>query len=213
MKKIVIRRELDQRERFKEIVEKVANKCQIQAGKYVKMVDPEDYAEISRRFAILTEPFISDCLQSVNVTLQDLKIQVSAATSVRKLLSLMNHLVVILPEIGPSKCVFLRKRVAEFMVNIINQITMERLKNVRRNWEDDEIHFISDYSTVPSEPRSRSVSVCDATEIIGESSLSFEELMQNLKCTSARKIEKTVSEEQSNAEIMIRQNYHIFSTI
>lgn len=194
VKKIKLRREIARKARCNVIAEKVTKQAKILSGKYLKLVDQKDFEEISRRFSMLTEPFITECLKKVTSVLQDLKIPVSSATLVQTLLATMTQLVVIIPQIGPTKCVLVRERVAGFISQIITQIKNDRLKHIRNNWIKRKRACECDVSTADEKDSTsgKHVSVDDYAQIIGESSFSFDEFIGHLKSVKERKIEKTV---------------------
>ncbi|XP_055301243.1 uncharacterized protein LOC129567896 [Sitodiplosis mosellana] len=193
IKKIKLRREFARKERSKVIIEKVRKQAQKLSESYLKLVDQKDFKEIFRRFSMLTEPFIAECLKKVNSVLQDLKIVVSGATLVEKLLSIMTQLVVMRPEIGQSRCVLIRQRVAGFIVHTITQIKNDRLKHIKNNWIKKQRNAFHEGDTSDEkDSTSKHVSMDDSAHIIGESAFSFDEFIGDLKSVSVWKIEKTV---------------------
>lgn len=182
------------------IIERVAKQAKILSEEYLKLVDQKDYEEISRRFSMLTEPFITECLKRVNQVLHELKIVVSGATLVEKLISIMTQLIVIIPGIGPTKCVLVRERVAAFIAHTITQIKNDRLKCIRESWikkkkKDEEKLDKSEIST-EDERSNKHVSMDDSAHIIEESEFiylsNFDEFIGELKSVSDKKTEKTV---------------------
>lgn len=189
IKRMTLQREIARRERCKMIVEKMTKQAKILSAKYLKSVVLKDFDEISRRFSMLNEPFISICMQRVNFVLQDLEISVSTATWMKKLLSVMTQAVIVAPKIGPTKCVLVHERVAEFMARTITQIKNERLKRIRDNWSGNKQKAFS--TSDGNELKSKRVIIGDCTQYI-ESPFSYDEFIGNMKTISARKSEKTV---------------------
>lgn len=198
------------------IAEKVAKQAKILSGKYLKLIDQKNFEEISRRFSMLTEPFIAECLKKITSVLQDLKIPVSSATLVETLLATMIQLIVIIPKIGPSKCVLVRERVAGFISNIIIQIKNDRLKHIRDNWIKRKRASEYDVSTADEKDltSSKHVSVDDYAHVIGESSFSFDEFIGHLKSVKESEIEKTVRKSEINyIKLIIETNFQPFFSI
>lgn len=170
----------------------MTKRAQTLSKKYLKTVEQENFEEISRRFSMLTEPFIAECFKKMNDVLHNLKITVSSATLVEKLLSLMAQLVVIIPEIGPTKCILVRERVATLISHIIVQIKNDRLKNIRDHWIKKNRHVEIDTTTDEKHSINKHVSVDDYVHTIGESSFSFDEFIGDLKSVAEQEVEKTV---------------------
>lgn len=106
----------------------------ILSRKYRKLAEPSQFEEVSRRFALLTQPFVAECLEKVSETLRKLRITISEAVLVRKTLALMQQVIILLPEIGPSRCILVRELTAEFIALGITHIKKERLKHIRDDW-------------------------------------------------------------------------------
>lgn len=197
-----MRREIATKERSKEIIERVAKQAKKRSEEYLKLIDQKDYEEISRRFSMLTEPFITECLKRVNQVLHELKIVVSGATLVDRLISIMTQMLVIIPEIGPTKCVLVRKRVAEFIAHTITQIKNDRLKCIRENRVKKKNKQEIDESEISTadERFNKHVSMNDSAHIIDESKFiylsNFDEFIGELKSVSDRKTEKTVRKQE-----------------
>lgn len=218
MKIIKLRRDILRKERNKEIVEKVTKKVQIMSEKYLKLVNPKDFEEVSRRFSMLTESFITERLMKIDSVLQKLKLTISAATLVEKLFSVMRLMVVVIPEIGPSKCVSVRERVAEFIAKTITHIKNERLENIRENWirknQEAANSILSDSLT---EPKLMNVSFDDSTTKIIDDvivSTSFDEFVGDIKSVPIPKGERTVKKKKKTKKPNLCCNkfsFHIFS--
>lgn len=188
--------------RNKQTADMVVKKVKILSKRYLKTVDPDDFEEVSRRISTLTEPFIKDSVRIVSCILGNLKITVSSATLVSKLGSIMAQSAVIIPEIGRTKCVLLRKLAAEFIFKATTQIKNERARQIRGNWNRKYHKGIM--SEDEGRQHGKRVSMDELTEIIGESSFSYDEFIGELKRVPDTASEKTVR----NYSVQYWQNIH-----
>lgn len=185
---IKLRKEIARKERCKVILEKVAKQAQTLSKKYLKLIHQKDFDEVSRRFSVLTEPFIALCMKMMNSIHNELKIQICSATLLQHLISIMHRLVVIIPEIGLTKCILVRERVAGFISDTITQIKDYRKKCIR----DDRIreHRRSQKGT-----KAKNVTLTDNVEIINDYDQLNDEFMKDLKRVPEKDAEKTVGKQ------------------
>lgn len=130
----------------KKIVEIIVNRVQTMQKKYLKTVDSSQLEEVSRRLSMLTRPFVAENLEKISQILYNLKINVSNSTLVHTTLSLMQATVILIPDIGPTKCVLVRERTAEFISRAINYIRNNRVRRLKSNRNRKKISESTDGS-------------------------------------------------------------------
>lgn len=169
-KKVTIRKEMAIQKSNEKIVGIIAKKMKVMSKKYLKLAEPSQFEEISRRFALLTKPFIVESLEKIDQIFQLLKMTVSYATIVYKTLSHMKQVVILLPDIGPPKCILVRERIAELIARAIARTKNRSLKRIKNDsnrssktettthsGEQKSIHF-----------RKREVSVVEIVQAVEE---------------------------------------------
>lgn len=188
---------MEWKKRNGEIVEKIVTQIQKQWKNYKKSIDMNDFDEVSRRIAMLNRPFILECLENVNGVFTNLKIAVSSATLISKLMGLLEHLVCLMPEVGATTCVLVRDRVADIVSHTIVYIKNQRLKSIRGEWlrrSQNEIEVSSLKSGVKKNKNidevKKHVHLDDSKEIIGMSS--YNEFIGCIKAVSEQTPEKVV---------------------
>lgn len=158
----IVQKEIENVETQIRIVRMIVKNIHIMSIGYLKTVESSD-EEISRRLATITKTFVSQSLNQISQTLINLKMHISNASLVPETLSLMQCVVVFTPEMGPTKCVTVRKRIAEFITQAINYIKNNRAKRLKRNIKKPTI-ALRRYKA----GRKKSVNVLDSEpEIIG----------------------------------------------
>lgn len=176
-------------EQLREIAEKVTQKIQELSKTYLKLVEPKDFDEISRRFSMLTNLYIVTYLEKIDLVLRKLKISSSAAQLLERLLSLSARMVIIKPEIGLTRCVLVRERIAGFISRTITQIKNERLKQIRDHWaKKNKVTKSAD----KKKKKKKQVSLAGTAQVI--SIPSYDEFIGDFKTISKRKSEKSVRE-------------------
>lgn len=138
-RRLTLRREKEIDKSMEKIVEIIVNRVQNMPKKYWETVDSSQVEEVSRRLSMLTRPFVAESLEKMTQILRNLKINVSNATLVHTTLSLMQSTVILIPDIGPTKCALVRKRTAEFVSQAINYIKNGRVKGLKSNRNRKEI--------------------------------------------------------------------------
>lgn len=187
-----MRKEIATKKTNEAIIERVTKTVEKLSKQYLELVDTKDYDEISRRFAMLRTPFIENCLKKTNLILENLEIAVSSATLVQKLRETMTQAVILLPEIGPSKCVSVRKDVADFLSATITLIKDNRIRCIKNNRSGKSVEKaeLADF-------KNKYVSVNENKNTISEAYL-HDEFIGELKKASDHAIEKTVCDSQIN---------------
>lgn len=87
------------------LIEMIVKKLEPLSKKYLKLADPLHFEEISRRFALLTPQLVDSSLTKISQVYQNLNMTVSSVVLVRYALALMHQQAILLPDIGPTKCV------------------------------------------------------------------------------------------------------------
>ncbi|XP_055301244.1 uncharacterized protein LOC129567897 [Sitodiplosis mosellana] len=176
---IRLRGEIAKKERNADVVEKFMKNIELLKVKYMESFDPADSKEVYRRFALLKQPFITECVEIASSTLQHLNLPVSAAVLAARTRRIMELRSIIIPEIGASKCVFVQGRVAELISLTIKHIKNERLKTIKDCWNKRKLREAeteaeaSDHKSKNASPKKRiTVSVNESSKIIGESAYS-----------------------------------------
>lgn len=182
---VKLRREIAKKELNGEVVKKMMKSIELLKAKYIDSVDPMDSDEVMRRIALLKKPFIAECVEIASSTLLRLGILVSAAVLVAKTRRIIELRSIIIPEIGASKCVLVRQRVAEFISLTINHIKKERLEAIkddrkRREIAEAEAEVEAETIDQKSETSNRrlTVAVDESKKIIGQSA--YSEFIGNL---------------------------------
>lgn len=104
-RRITLRREMAIKRSNDMLVEMIVKKFEPFSKKYLKSVDPLNLEEVSRRFALLSPQLVASCLEKISQVYLNLKMTLSSVDLVRYTLALMQQKVIILPDIGPTKCV------------------------------------------------------------------------------------------------------------
>lgn len=122
----MIRRQksVSKREQNTYIIDKIMQTIPKLSDKYMKTVGPDEYEEVSRRLSKLTRPFVTDCLQGEIDMFKNLKIQAPSVLLATRTIKIMTLRVLIIPQMGNSKCEFLRREIAV----IISQSIIETQK-------------------------------------------------------------------------------------
>lgn len=181
-----MRKEIVKKEQNLDIVDRFMKNIEFFLAKYTKSIDPENVEEISRRFSVLSRPFVTNCLDKMNTMLQNLKVSVSSAELVSKTGRVMEILAIVIPEIGASKCVVVRARIAELIAQTTEAIIRERLifiKSIYRKRNDQEGVVGSERESI--NVRKSRVIVGELSNIIGESS--YDEFVGELVSSSNRR--------------------------
>lgn len=164
-KKIRMRQQILRKGQNTDIVDKIVENIEKLSDKYLKRVDPAIFDEVSRRFSMLTRPFVVNCFEKVNRVFQSLKIQVPSALVAARTIRSMEVQVLIIPRIGNSKCEFVRAKVAGIISNIMLEIGEQRVSHIR--------YSISRYSNIEEKLAAfsygRHVVLDESEEIIGQS--------------------------------------------
>lgn len=184
------------KERNADMVEKFMKTIERLQAKYIKSVDPSNLDEVSRRLALLKQPFIAECVEIVSFTLQNLNIHVSSAVLAARAGRIMELQATIIPKIGISKCVFVKERVVELISHTIRHIKNDRFKTIKACWASRKIE---ENETVASDPKAKShhdpkaddhkkrITVAPKeSEIIGESQ--YSEFIGDLAGISERRL-------------------------
>lgn len=128
---IRIRKEIARKKRNAKSIEKMMKNLDQFRNKCMKSAESSiDLKELSRRLALFKKPFIDDCAEIVSFTNQCLNAFVSPGAFVAITMKTMELRSIIIPEIGTSKCVFVRNRVAEIIADTINDISNKRYKEI-----------------------------------------------------------------------------------
>lgn len=192
-KKLTLRRELARSKQSGEIVEKILAQIKEQHKYYLKQVNIIELDEVSRRIGMLTQKFVADCLKKVNGVFQNLKIHVSSATMVSKVMEMMEQQIFVIPEIGVTKCVLVRSCIAEIISQTVIRIKNQRLKSVKNGsfrMSQLDIGNAGVKKSKSIDQLSKKVCVNDSKEVIGTSS--YDEFIGSVKSVMRRKQEKTV---------------------
>lgn len=189
IKNIKLKQEIARKAQLKEIADKVTQKIQELSKIYLKLVNPKDLNEVSRRFSMLTRQYIGIYLEKLDCVLQTLNMSSSAAQLLERLLSLSVRIVIVRPDIGMTKCDLVRKRVAGFISRILTQIKNNRLKCIKDNLAKNKQKV---EKSIVDKPKTKRVVVGDSAQIIGESLHSYDEFIGDFKNISNRTSEKTV---------------------
>lgn len=193
---VKVRKEIGKKEQVLDILDKIMRNIKILSAKYMKSEDSADFEEISRRFSVFSRSFVNDHLNLINKIFRKLQIPVSSAVLVAKTIRVMETQAIVIPGIGLSKCVIVRERIADLIVQTINRIIAERLvflksTEISNKFEDKVIEIESE--SVNS--KKKHVIVGETANIIGESSCDEESLdmMSNRKPSSISYQEPHVS--------------------
>lgn len=179
---IKIRRAMAKKERNTDIIEKFMKTIERLQAKYIKSVDPLNSDEVSRRLALLKQPFIAECVEIVSFTLQNLNIKVSSAVLASRAGRILELQAAIIPKIGISKCVFVKERIAEFISHTIRQIKNDRFKTIKACWVNRKKQEVKAVANDPkakshddpktNDPKKRMTVASNESQIIGESQYS-----------------------------------------
>lgn len=175
----------------KVIVEQIMRRLPMWSKHFLQFVERENLEEVNRRISALTKPCISEALYKLTYALHKLNINVSSATLLEKLRSILVMVAVIIPEYGISKCVVARKLAAGFIFKTITQIKNERVRKIKNILKERDIRA----SIISFDEKSRygrRVSLENSSQIIGESSFSYDEFIGDLKKVSEERAEKSV---------------------
>lgn len=181
-----MRKEIVKKEQNLDIVDRFMKNIEFFLAKYTKSIDLANMEEISRRFSVLSRPFVTNCLDKMNTMLQNLKVSVSSAELVAKTGRVMEILAIVIPEIGTSKCVVVRARIAELIAQTTEAIIRERLifiKSIYRKRNDQDGVIGSERESI--NVRKSRVIVGELSNIIGESS--YDEFVGELVSSSNRR--------------------------
>lgn len=129
-----MRKEIANKGRYAKVVEKIMANLHPFRIQCKKLASPMDVDEVSRRMSLFNTPFIADCADIVCSMLDCLRLSVAPAAFAMKTMRLMEMRSIIVPEIGPSKCVFLREKVAEIIADTVNNIRDFRFDEIKKKW-------------------------------------------------------------------------------
>lgn len=101
------------------------------APKYQPSIESDGFEEISRRFAMLKLPFITNCVERTEKIFQILNIPKSIAILVQRIGDMIGMRVIVVPDINALECKFVIKRVAEIISQAIMDIKRTHLKRLR----------------------------------------------------------------------------------
>lgn len=184
---VKVRKEIVKKEQVLDIVDKIMRNLKILSAKYMKSVDLADFEEISRRFSVFSRTFVNGRLNIINEIFRKLQIPVSSAILVAKTIRIMETQAIVIPELGLSKCVIVRERIADLIFQTINKIIAERLiflkaTEISNKFEEKVVEIEGE--SVDS--KKRHVSVGETANIIGESSCDEEssDIILNRKSSS-----------------------------
>lgn len=174
---VKVRKEIVKKEHVLDIIDKILRNTKILSAKYIKSVDSADLEEISRRFSVFSRSFVTDRVNIMNEIFRKLQIPISSAILVAKTVRVMETQAIIIPEIGISKCIIVRERIADLIFKTINKIIAERLVVLRateisNNFEDK----VAEIENGSVDSKKRQVTVGETAKIIGESSCDEESL-------------------------------------
>lgn len=184
---VKVRKEIVKKEQVLDIVDKIMRNLKILSAKYMKSVDLADFEEISRRFSVFSRTFVNGRLNIINEIFRKLQIPVSSAILVAKTIRIMETQAIVIPELGLSKCVIVRERIADLIFQTINKIIAERLiflkaTEISNKFEEKVVEIEGE--SVDS--KKRHVSVGETANIIGDSSCDEEssDIILNRKSSS-----------------------------
>lgn len=196
-KKLRLRREMAWKKKNGEIAEQVLAHIQKQSKIFEKSFDSKDADDVSRRVSMLTQPLVTECLRISIEIFQNLKITVKSATLTTKLIGMIEQLTCLIPEIGPTKCNFVRDCVAELISNAVVQITNQRVKYIRNVFHiKNETKNVTNSLKVAAEkynniePTKKRALINDSSDVIGTPVC--DGFIGNVKKKSQQKSEKTV---------------------
>lgn len=114
------------------MVEKILKNLEQFRIKCMKSADPVESQEVSRRLALLEQPFISDCANIVREMLHCLYIPLSPIVFTARTIKVMEIRSIIIPTIGASKCAYVQDRVARIIADAIEKIKDGRFKEIKK---------------------------------------------------------------------------------
>lgn len=111
-----------------EIAEMILKSKTIWLKRYCKLNGRPRDDEINRRLAMLTKPFIIECIDLIYQGRRNLKIKISSTVLVSEVLRHIEQMIILVPEIGPTKCELVREYTAAFIVHFAVHLINERLR-------------------------------------------------------------------------------------
>lgn len=113
---------------------------------YKPAADAKGFDEISRRFAMLTLPFVSNCVYRTDLIFDVLNIPRSSAILVQKIGDMIMMRVIVIPKVNSIDCQIVFKRVAKIVYEIIMDIKRSHLRRIQ------EIQQIIEKDDQPAQP-------------------------------------------------------------
>lgn len=113
------------------IIDRIMKKLPTFLQKYQPSSDSKTYEEILRRFAMLTQQFVTECVEMSYKICQNLDCSASAAKIVEQTMREMATSVLIIPDSCEITCELVRARMGESIAKAITEIVDERIKWVR----------------------------------------------------------------------------------
>lgn len=103
IEKINLRRTMNRSN--KRLIATIVKRFKSLSKKYLKLTNPLHIEEVSRRFALLTPDVVLSNFQKINQVYDELEITMSSVALIQFSLDLIQEMVIVLPDIGPSKCI------------------------------------------------------------------------------------------------------------
>lgn len=127
-KRIKSQKSILKKEQNEDIVEKIIKNIELLWDGYKETVEPANFEEVSRRFSMLTRPFVTDCLGEEIELLQNLKIPAPPALLAARTIKMMKLRVLIIPQFKNSICAFIREKIADAILQTLKDLSNKEEK-------------------------------------------------------------------------------------
>lgn len=126
---IELQKSIEKKDEKVAIIKKIEKSLKPLKKKYEKMIEPEIYEEVHRRYSLIERPLFEQCLSVLDELFQLLNLTVSNGVFVNRLIRLAELQLVIVPNIGLTRCVSVRENLTDLMSKIINEIKRQLIQS------------------------------------------------------------------------------------